>query len=350
MIQKLTLNDAYFGKKIHYFTKNMKILSSNWTIYIYEEGIKEKKIRLVGKWWHLFAFTRIIARFLRSDQYNIIYINELRELYILRDGILYNINIDLYKKNIIGKVPFRGIMHNAQCRLPSGLIIFGSYGNHTPQQKLILYIIDPKTKTMKHSEILTSLEAKHIHSVRWDTYSETIWVCTGDIDNNCHIIILNENLSIVRTIGDGSQIYRTCDFIFKNDSVIWAMDSPIKVSYIIKYDRCTNDVSLLFKIDGPGWLKVSIAGRHYLSIVSEPGESVETQGPKIMVSDDGEKWVEYLKYTKDFWPSIFKFGVCEIGSSDGEYFYINHQGSKEKDGVSEVYTHQQGSNLKYENS
>lgn len=326
------------GMKFHHYSNEIAIYTDNQNIYINKKNSEIQKISLVGKWIHHLSLFRLAARFFRSDQYNIIPTDEMRSLYVIRDGKVYRIRLGIpVNIKCIGKLPFRGIMHNAHCVLPCGKIIFGFYGNMSKNKRLLIYIIDPVHETLEEKEILTGLKAKHIHAVRWDTFTNSIWLCTGDDDGECHIIVLNEQLKILKVIGDGTQKFRTCDFIFFNDHVIWCMDSPLKQSYVIKYDRSEGYASTLSKIDGPGWFVVKVGLYYFLSIVHEPGISVKTNGPQILMSMHGDKWELYKQYVKDRWPSIFKFGVSEIGSSDGVHLYINHQASKGLDGVSEVF-------------
>ncbi len=334
----LLLKHEFGNIKTHYYSDKLFIYTDCRNIYIQENGVACKKVNLVGRWWHYMAINRFIARLFRSDQYNIMPVLNMRLIYVIRDGVVYQLSIDSVSNvKSIGKLPFRGIMHNSHCILPNGHIIFGYYGNVTNHGNLFLFIIDPFSQTMFQSEVLKDIKGKHIHSIRWDSISKTIWICTGDMDSECYIIILNESLEILEILGDGSQSYRTCDFIFQKDSVIWAMDSPLEQSYIVKYNRKTGGLTYLMKINGPGWHTVKVGDYYYLSIIFEPGFGVKVLGPQILISSDAEKWELYKGYTKDWLPSIFKFGVCEIGTSDGVHFYINHQANLGKDGVSEIY-------------
>jgi hypothetical protein len=314
------------------------IYTDNLNIYLQKKGDELLKIRFQGKWWNRLALIRIIARLLRSDQFNIITLFEKKLIYVLRDGSLYYLRLDtLPDAKFIAKLPFRGTMHNAHCILPNGNILFGAYSNGKKQSQLKLYSIDTKNNSLEEIENLDTITAQHIHAVRWDEISKTIWICTGDADGECYIILMNENYQIIKILGDGSQTYRTCDFIFLTESVVWAMDSPLKQSYVVKYNRKTNNIIFVQNIEGPGWYTVRANGYYFLSIASEPGKAVKTAGPIIMISADGEKWEIYEKFIKDFWPSLFKFGVCEIGSSDNFHIYVNHQATKYHDGNAEVY-------------
>ena len=146
------------------------------------------------------------------------------------------------------------------------------------------------------------------------------------------------DLKIVQMIGDGSQLYRTCDFIFKENEVIWVMDSPLKKSKVVALSRKDLSISIYQSVPGPAWYIVNkIRGRYLLSIAAEPGNSVVTDGAQILMSLDGTSWERLLYLKKDIWPYIFKYGICEIGSDVDGYFYINYQSTKFNDGHSEVF-------------
>lgn len=338
MHDKYKLITKLKDKKIHYFDESIMVYTDNLSVYLKIQSEPAQKIKIKRKWWHFLAANRIIARLLRSDQFNIITIVNKNIIYVLRHGSVYHIRLDkFFDVKFIAKIPFRGIIHNAHCILPSGEILFGCYHNGKKQRHLRLYIIDTTAHVMRESACLDSLNAKHIHAIRWDEITKTIWICTGDDDGECHIVLMNVNYEIINILGDGGQIYRTCDFIFLPDSVIWAMDSPLEKSHIIKYDRKTNNITVLQDLEGPGWYVAKASGCYFLSVVSEPGPNKIIEGPRILKSYDGEEWEIFKKYKKDFWPSICKFGTCEIGSSDGVHLYVNHQATVNHDGNAYVY-------------
>ena len=138
-----------------------------------------------------------------------------------------------------------------------------------PLKDMCPYIISPEDG-LQESDCLAGIAAKHIGAIRWMKI-HYIWVCTGDKDGECHIIVLSMDLKIVQMIGDGSQLYRTCDFIFKENEVIWVMDSPLKKSKVVALSRKYSSISIYQSVPGPAWYIVNkIRGRYLLSIAAEP--------------------------------------------------------------------------------
>lgn len=181
-------------------------------------------------------------------------------------------------------------------------------------------------------------KAKHIHGVYADKYSDKIWIFTGDADGESWVIEAEEDFSVVRYIGDGSQIYRACTVFFTPAKVVWAMDSPLQPSHTVHLDRLTREVELHGAFPGPVWYGLEVPNSGYLlASTVEPGDSVNGDEAGIYFSDDLVNWYMSASFTKDRWPmGLFKFGV--IGFSRGERsdrsFFIFGEALKGLDGRS----------------
>jgi len=336
--ESISLERKFESSKLHFYDGKNYIVSTKENISVYNDGALRKVSIPCGK-LNKFAFNRPLERLFRADQYNILTYGSLLKFFVIRDHQVFLVDLTTNSTKVIEKsIGCRGIMHRAHCLLPDGRLIFGEYGHRPSKGYVPIYIIHPGNGRLEESDCLALIKAKHIHAIRWDKFSDQIWLCTGDKDGECHIIILSKDFEIIDRIGDGTQLYRTCDFIFTLEDVIWVMDSPLVESKVVTLSRSDKQISVRERVPGPAWyISSGLEGRHLLSISMEPGLSVSTMGAQILMSSDGKDWERILYLKKDLWPSIFKYGVCEIGSDREDLFYVNYQATVFNDGNSEVF-------------
>jgi hypothetical protein len=336
--ESIRLEQKLESKRLHAYDGENYIYTKKDKIFVCYLG-NMKAVAIPGAKLHKFAVTRILERLFRSDQYNVLTYGSFESFFVLRDGKIFFVDMTTASVTCISQpLGCRGIMHRAHCLLPDGRLLFGEYGHRPSKGYIPLYVLFPENGHLEELDALALVKAKHIHAIRWDEFSKTVWICTGDKDGECHIIVLSKDLKIVDRIGDGSQLYRTCDFIFGDEEVIWVMDSPIEESKVVAYSRLDHSITIHQSVPGPAWYAVNgLHGRHLLSIASEPGSSVATNGPQILMSRDCKSWERILHLRKDMWPYVFKYGVCEIGSDVQDYFYVNYQATVFNDGHSEMF-------------
>lgn len=66
---------------------------------------------------------------------------------------------------------------------------------------------------------------RHIHAIQKDPYSENLWVCTGYFNEESMIAWSNDGFNSINLIGQGNQLWRTCQLIFTEDAVYWGTDT-----------------------------------------------------------------------------------------------------------------------------
>jgi len=68
-------------------------------------------------------------------------------------------------------------------------------------------------------------QARHIHTITVDPYTNDIWVGTGDDDRESFLMFSQDNGNKWQILGTGSQDWRTLCIWFSPNFVYWAMDS-----------------------------------------------------------------------------------------------------------------------------
>ncbi len=205
----------------------------------------------------------------------------------------------------------RNILHVDLCRTATGKLYFGEYGANLNRDKVPIYCSKDRGKTW---EIIYWFEAntiKHIHCVKYDPFSNKIWVFTGDKEGECKILVTDEDFKEIKIIGDGTQKYRACNVFFEESRVVWMMDSPNETAYCVHFDRETEQISLNFAFNGPVWYSHELEDGYYIcATYIEPGYSMKEKTAQVLISKDLAEWEVMLCFQKDIWPvRLFKNGV-----------------------------------------
>ena len=322
---------------IHYVSKKIKIFSKKRTIYI-QDGVSNLKIKLPFNFFDIFICSRILRRFFRLDKCNVFLINtKPLHLIIIRWGKVYMYNKEVGLFETLTLRNCRNILHVDLCKLPNGDLCFGEYGSNNDRKSVPIYKSKDNGLTWDVVYEFSENSIKHIHIVKYDAFSDTIWCCTGDNDGENKIVLFDNNFNLLEILGDGSQLYRTCDLFFSEEKVIWLMDSPNEKSFVISFDRRLKTISKGQELVGPVWYSAQLCENLFIAATSvEPGYSMDHKSVQILLSNDLINWKSIISFKKDIFPiDYFKYGVVAFpkGTQDLKSVYIFGEALINLDGV-----------------
>ncbi len=325
----------------HYYSEALNIYSKGYNVYILHSNGTAFNITIPSTFLdRITAKFRILSRLFRTDKCNVFVINEEDlTLLIIRRGIVY-----YFKKGagLIEKLQLkncRNLMHIDICRLPNGVICFGEYGNNKERFPVPIYCSRDEGQNWEVAYEFSMGAIKHIHNLKYDNYTDTIWCCTGDLVGECKLVIFDLQFNKLKEIGDGSQNYRTCDLIFQKDSVIWLMDSHIETSYVVKLNRKSELIEILSPLPGPVWYCTRLLnGQHIAATTVEHGYSMKHKKAHLLISsNDAETWTSIKSFDKDYYYPLdfFKYGAIgfPIGQQKKEKFSCFGEALIDFDGV-----------------
>lgn len=328
---------------VHFFdnSKQIKIYSVGNKFHIETASFKEEVVIKISFVENIAVRFRLLRRFMRLDKSNcfpLFYKNEMLESVI----IIYRHNVYLWKKNELVRTlnlkGCRNVMQQSIAEAENGFIYFGEYANNAERKKVPIYRSIDRGRSWHKVYNFNSGEIKHVHAIQWDCIEKKLWVCTGDKEGECKIVVSDLEFNDIEILGDGSQKWRTCNFIFENSYVIWGMDSPLTECFMVKLNRKTRELEKLSKVSGPVWYgRKWSEGRYLISTSVEPGINCLDNKSKVYISDDLHQWDVLWEFDKDFYhPIYFKFGsiLFSNGNEGGEEFYMSFDAIKGFDGNS----------------
>lgn len=264
-----------------------------------------------------FTLTRLGRRLSRVDKSSAVFNLERDGVVLLYDGLVFF--YDLQSRMLSRRLELRNcrnVLHGGIAVTPHG-IYFGEYGSNPDRSEVPIWRSVDGGRNWYIVFNFAAGKIKHVHGVYFDSFSDRLWVTSGDADGECVLVSADHDFKDLQFYGDGTQAWRPVSLLFSKSNVIWAMDSPLKPSHLQVMDRKTGALQTAQRFDGPVWYtKVLVDGTALLQSSVEPGPSVRTKHAQLFSSKDLIHWNPVAKFRKDIWPMPwFKYGV--IGFADG---------------------------------
>ncbi len=162
---------------------------------------------------------------------------------------------------------------------------------------------------------------RHIHAVQKDPFSASLWVCTGDSDEESMIGFSADEFRTITEIGRGSQLWRVCQLVFTEDEVIWGTDNgDRKIAGIYGWNRKTAELKKYGSIPGAVFFGTRLQGGTIVMSTNREGMANETDDKVrlfIMHEDGSIKVVECGTWNhkkQGFW---FKYAMCRFQRYQG---------------------------------
>jgi hypothetical protein len=281
---------------------------------------------------------RIFRRALRLDKSSIALSCDRKSLVITYGGAVYHycLEMGLLQKTLELR-QCRTVLHMSIASLDPNIFILGEYGQNREKEDVPIYVSKDGGRNWEISYIFPAGSIRHIHGVYHDSFTDHLWVPTGDFDGECYLYEFNDSNLIDPVVhGDGSQVWRTVNLFFTEKSVIWAMDSELESSCLINMKRSSGKISKERRFPGPVWyIKTLVDGYYLLQTTVENGAGVMTDHVHLFVSRDLANWHEAASFGHDGLPlRYFKNAVVAFsnGSQFSNKFYLSAEAIKGMDG------------------
>lgn len=255
----------------------------------------------------------ILSRFFLTRRF---FRAEVTNLYTLSDGT----RIAIAKKGIFrceaGETDFkrcfavtRGSRPMNLCVTPDNHLFFGEYFANMGKKAVNVYGSTDGGLTWSVVYTFEQGNINHIHGLFYDDYTNSIWVATGDRENECIIGNTTDEFKTFNTVLRGGQDYRTTNLLFYKDFIVYATDSQYIVNEIRKINRETLAITPLQTMQGSGIYGGQCGNCSFFSASVEPSDVNVDKSTHLWYSDDGLMWRERYSAPKDCWNGmLFQFG------------------------------------------
>jgi len=220
-----------------------------------------------------------------------------------------------------GSLHFKELLHGSRplsvC-MTEGVIYYGEY-RRNPKRRPI-HIWAAGHDGIDWIPVWRFDGVRHVHGVFFDPYTSTLWVTTGDYDNESAIWITRDQFKTLDRVVSGSQQHRAVQLLFTEGHVYFGSDSPEEVNHIYRLERRTGRVEALARVGGSVFYGCKVGCYLFFSTAAEPSPVNSCGYAEVWGSADGETWKIVRRFRKDFWPlKYFQYGqvLFPAGPGDG---------------------------------
>jgi hypothetical protein len=202
---------------------------------------------------------------------------------------------------------------------PSGRIYTGEYWGNKTRRPLRIWASDDDGKSWYQIKELQDYRARHIHNLIWDSYRNGIWILTGDLDEECHLLFTDNEFKTITIVASGRQEFRACHLFCQRQGLYYGTDSENIPNKVIFLDPETLRLDYLHSLPGSSIYGCKIKERYYISTNVEPSKVNLYPYATLWYSDDLEKWTLIKEFKRDFWSGeYFGYGNIILPRVQGE--------------------------------
>lgn len=273
---------------------------------------KRSEIAILKRWEYaslsFFSLTRRIFRAEVSGHYTLPNGNRIA---VAKKGIFLNKQTEKQYEKVFS-IP-RGSKPLNLCITPFGYIFFGEYYQNIDKEDVNIFCSKDFGQTWNVAYTFNKGNINHIHGLFFDTFTNRIWVATGDRENECIIGYTEDEFKTFTEVFRGGQEYRTCQLFFYKDFIVFGTDTQYQQNVIKKFDRKTLKISELQKVQGSVIKGGQVGDVAFISTTVEPSDVNTDKWAHLWVTKDGLHWEERYKAKKDWLPAtLFQFGTFEF--------------------------------------
>ncbi len=299
--------------------KNLKVLNIGASSIIAAKGYSLKKIDLNtnssvdyasivdgGMYSYLSKFF-LTRRLFRAEITNLYKLGNGVEICIAKKGIFRKEqNSTCFTKCFSVE---RGSRPMNLCVDGDGNIFFGEYFANMQKSQVNIYGSFDSGITWQIVYVFDAGNINHVHGLFWDKYTKSIWVATGDRENECIIAYTNDCFKSLNIVFRGGQEYRATNLLFYKDFIVFGTDSQYIQNEIKCIDRTTLNITKIIEIQGSAIYGGQCGDFAYISTTVEPSEVNKDKNSYLWYTKDGVSWEQLFVGRKDVWDAnLFQFG------------------------------------------
>lgn len=311
---------SYKRKKILSVNKDGLIASRGYCLfrYTYSGGKWKPYGRISDGMNNLLAFIPLSNRLTRSEITRFYSLANGSELCIARKGIFLRRKDGIEFRKVFNVI--RGSRPMNICEDVDGNLYFGEYFANMGKKAVHIYKSTDSGQTWEICYTFPEGNINHVHGIYLDPYTNRMWYATGDRDNECIIGYTEDGFKTTTEVFRGGQEYRTCVLFFYKDFIVFGTDSQYQANTIKKFDRKTNEITVLQSVQGPVIKGTQIGDVSMISTDVEPSDINKDKNAYLWITRDGEHWEILYSAEKDFLdPTLFQLGVFDLPQYAPDY-------------------------------
>jgi len=166
-------------------------------------------------------------------------------------------------------------------------------------------------------------DVRHIHFLQTDPHDGSLWMGTGDADEEAALFRSEDGAETFDCLGRGDQRWRATCVAFGDRSVLWGTDAGRDAggfeNRILRLERASGRLEELERVQGPvHGVTRTRAGGYLVSTGIEDGENESDRCAHLWFSRDGETWSDIAAFARGSQPRKIQYGVIHFVAAQAE--------------------------------
>lgn len=211
---------------------------------------------------------------------------------------------------------------NGLCVDPRGLVYYGEYCPNVDRTRPMgVYRSEDQGKSYRRVLEFAPGQIRHVHLIQYDPFADCLWLGTGDRDQECQLLCSADSGTTWKTVGGGSQLWRTVGLAFTPEAVYWGTDAGSDTgthpNHIVRWCRTTGQQTLVHEVQGPCHGIAALGdGTLLVSTGVERGANEKDRLAHLWAKRRTGPWEEVAAWKKDPWPGVLQFGVVHFAHTE----------------------------------
>jgi hypothetical protein len=304
-----------FAGRVHFENELLAIGSRAMTLFVKGAGRDEwQKLATLPLYSlkSLAARNRSAARLLRGSVDHVLFHGGTPV--ILACGHVFRCDLDARRAQLVGRLSGSRPLAVASTR--EGRLYYGEYRNNVAREPIRVWRSEDGGSAW--SVAWTFNRVRHVHGVFEDPYSDTMWVTTGDTDEECGIWRTDDQFKSLHRVAGGSQQTRAINLLFTPSEIYFGTDTPTELNFIYRMDRNRGVPERLLGVEGSVFHACQAGKYLVFSSACEPSTVNTERTATVWASADGTRWRRVARFHKDLLPMRwFQYGQVYLAGGRG---------------------------------
>lgn len=206
--------------------------------------------------------------------------------------------------------------------------------NDDRSQPVQLYRSDDDAQTFRAVHTFAAGAVRHLHFVQQDPHDGSIWLGTGDRDQEAALWRSADGDTSFERVGGGSQFWRATSLAFTDDAVVWGTDAgsdaPAVANVAVAMRRGSSSLAFERALQGPVHGATALpGGRVLLASGCEGGANEDDAAVHLWLREPSGVWSEIASYGAGLQPYRLQYavGYFAAGQRDCETIWMQMRGT-----------------------
>lgn len=195
-----------------------------------------------------------------------------------------------------------------------GSVFFGEYiANRERDTAIHLYRCPAGSREAQVARRFPPGWTRHIHGVFRDPLDGALWLCCGDVGEECRIIRSRDGFATFETIGQGDESWRAVSLLFTPEALWYATDAEFEQNRIFRVDRESGEREVVGEVDGPVYYSHAVGRDLFFAVSAELCPSQQGRNASLWWVDASGRCRRIASFPKDrlhvryFQPGVLGF-------------------------------------------